>query len=62
MEPEKQPLLANGSETLFLGNGRETDNGMTFFARQQILNKSKSPLLGNGSVNTFPRQRIRIRE
>jgi hypothetical protein len=27
VESQKQPLLANGSETtLFLGNGRETDN------------------------------------
>jgi hypothetical protein len=35
VEPEKQPLLANGSETKFVsGNGRETDNGTTSVARQ----------------------------
>jgi hypothetical protein len=33
VEPEKQPLLVNGSETKFvLGNGLETDNGMTSVA------------------------------
>jgi hypothetical protein len=53
VEPEKQPLLANGSETTFvLGNGRETDNGTTSVARQQIINKQEWTLLGNGSVNT----------
>jgi hypothetical protein len=32
VEPEKQPLLANGLET---------DNGTTSVARQQILNKQE---------------------
>jgi hypothetical protein len=34
-EPEKQPLLVNGSEKkhFFLRNGRKTDNGTTSFAR-----------------------------
>jgi hypothetical protein len=42
VEPEKQPLLANGSEQhSFLGNGRETDNGTTSVAREQILNKQE---------------------
>jgi hypothetical protein len=39
VEPEKQPLLANGSETTFLSNGAEIDNGTTSAARHQILNK-----------------------
>jgi hypothetical protein len=62
VEPEKQPLLANDSETFGLGNSRGTDNGTTSVARHQILNKNKSPLLGNGSVNAFPLQRISIPE
>jgi hypothetical protein len=37
VEPEKQPLLANGSE--FLRNGPGTNNGTMSVARQQILNK-----------------------
>jgi hypothetical protein len=42
VESEKQPLVANGSETTFvLGNGRETDRGKTSVARQQILNKQE---------------------
>jgi hypothetical protein len=39
VEPEKQPLQANGSETTFLSNGRETDNATTSAAKQKILNK-----------------------
>jgi hypothetical protein len=39
-KPEKQPLLANGSETTFVfGNGGKTINGTTFVARQQIHDK-----------------------
>jgi hypothetical protein len=42
VEPEKQPLPANGSETTFvLGNGLEIDNGTTSFATQEILNKQE---------------------
>jgi hypothetical protein len=42
LEPEKQPLLANGSETIFvLDNGCETVNGTTLVASQQILNKQE---------------------
>jgi hypothetical protein len=50
VEPEKQPLLANDCET---------EDEMTSVTRQQILNKNRRPLQGNGSVNTLPRQRIR---
>jgi hypothetical protein len=49
----------------FLGNGHEIEDGTTWVARQQIskiINKTRRPLLGNGSVNTFPRQRITIQE
>jgi hypothetical protein len=42
MEPEEQPLLANGKETAsFLGNGCEAYNGTTSVPRQQILNKQE---------------------
>jgi hypothetical protein len=42
VEPEKQPLPANGSETTsFLGNGRKTNRGITSVARQQILDKQQ---------------------
>jgi hypothetical protein len=42
VEPEKQQLLVNSSETTsFLGNGSETDNRTMSVARQQILNKQK---------------------
>jgi hypothetical protein len=42
VQPEKQPLLANDSETTFVSsNGRETDNGTTSVVRQQILNKQE---------------------
>jgi hypothetical protein len=37
VEPEKQPLLGNGSEILFLDNGCETNNGTTSVAKQHIL-------------------------
>jgi hypothetical protein len=46
----------------FLGNGRETNNATTSVSRQQILNRNRRPLLGNGFVDTFPRQRICIWE
>jgi hypothetical protein len=39
-EPEKEPLLAKGSEK-FLGNGSETNNGTTSVARQQITNNQQ---------------------
>jgi hypothetical protein len=39
----------------------DTDNETTFAARQQIF-KNRWPLLGNGSVNTFPWQRIRMQQ
>jgi hypothetical protein len=46
VEPDKQPLLANGSE-------------ITSAARQQILNSEYTqPLLGNAFTNTFPRKRL----
>jgi hypothetical protein len=41
VEPEKQPLLANSSETTFLGSGRKTNSGTMSVARQQILNKQE---------------------
>jgi hypothetical protein len=44
---------------MFLGNGRETDNGTTSVARQQIVNgKNRWPLLENGSAHTFPKKRL----
>jgi hypothetical protein len=57
-EAEKQPLQANGFET-------------TFISRQTAAKQTteRRPLLGSrflisrkGSVNTFPRQRIPMRE
>jgi hypothetical protein len=40
VEPEKQSLLTKASDQhSFLGNGSETEKGMTFVSRQQILNK-----------------------
>jgi hypothetical protein len=43
----------------FLSNGRETDNGKSPDAMQQILNKpKKTVVVGNFCVNTFPLQRI----
>jgi hypothetical protein len=42
VEPEKPPLLVNGSETTFVSfNVRETDNGTTPVAGQQILHKQE---------------------
>jgi hypothetical protein len=42
VKPEKQPLLANGSEKhSFLDNGHKTNNRTTPAARQQILNKQQ---------------------
>jgi hypothetical protein len=42
VEQEKQPLLANGSETKFvLDNDRKTDKGKMSVARQQILNNEE---------------------
>jgi hypothetical protein len=47
--PEKQPLLANGSETTFVSTqiGRETNNGITSVSRQ-ILDKRKLTQRKNG--------------
>jgi hypothetical protein len=47
----------------FLHSDRETNNETTFAARQQILIiKNQRPLLENFSVNTLPRQRIRMQQ
>jgi hypothetical protein len=43
-----------------LGSDLETDKETTFTARQQIFYENRRRVLGNGSVNTFPRQRIRM--
>jgi hypothetical protein len=43
----------------FQGSDRKTNKETTLDARQHILiGKNRLPLLGNGSINTFPRQRI----
>jgi hypothetical protein len=39
VETEKQPLLANDSETTFVSRQRTRNNGMTSVGRRQILNK-----------------------
>jgi hypothetical protein len=39
VKPEKQPLLANGSETTFVSRQRPRNNGTKSVARQQILCK-----------------------
>jgi hypothetical protein len=40
VNPGKEPLLENGSETTIVSrNRRETDSETTSFAKQQILNK-----------------------
>jgi hypothetical protein len=57
VEPQQQPLLVNDSETTFISShGRETDDGTTSVATQKIVNRQ--PLLGNGLINKFQRQRI----
>jgi hypothetical protein len=38
--PEKQPLLANGSETTFVSRHRQQENNRTPVARQQVLNNA----------------------
>jgi hypothetical protein len=39
-EPEKQPLLENGSETAFVSRQMPRNNGTTPVARQQIVNNA----------------------
>jgi hypothetical protein len=42
VEPEKQPLLENGSETTLISRQRPpTDKGTTSVTRQQIRNKQE---------------------
>jgi hypothetical protein len=41
VEQEKQPLLANGSETTFVSRQRPRNKGTTYVARQQILNEQE---------------------
>jgi hypothetical protein len=41
VEPEKQPLLGNGSETALISRQRPRNRGITFVARQHILNKQE---------------------
>lgn len=46
-----------------LDSDHETNNERTVGARYQILiSKNRRPLLGNGSIDTFPLQRIRMQE
>jgi hypothetical protein len=58
--PEIQPLLENGSETIFVPRQRNKTRHPLLCSRFLISNRR--PLLGNDSVNTFPLQRIRIQE
>jgi hypothetical protein len=41
VESEKQPLLANDSETTFISRQRPRNKGTTSVAGQQILNKQE---------------------
>jgi hypothetical protein len=41
VESEKQPLLANGSETTFVSRQWPRNKGTTSIASQQILNKNR---------------------
>jgi hypothetical protein len=49
------PLLGNGCETNYKTNSR-------FCAMTPRLADIPGPFLGNGSVNTFSRQRIRMEQ
>jgi hypothetical protein len=42
VEPEKQSLLANGSETIFVSRQLQWNNGTTSVAKRQILNEQES--------------------
>jgi hypothetical protein len=39
VEPEKQPLLVNDSETTSVSRQQQRNNGATSVARKQIINK-----------------------
>jgi hypothetical protein len=60
VEPEKQPLLANGSETTFVSRQRprNTTERRPLLGSRLLISSNSRPLLGNGSVNTFPRKRL----
>jgi hypothetical protein len=62
VEPEKQPLLVNGSETTFVYKQRPryTMERRPLLGSRFLISKNRRQLLVNGSVNTFTRQRIRI--
>jgi hypothetical protein len=65
VEPEKQPLLAKDSETniRFQATAANmTTEGRPLLGSRFLISKNRQPLLGNDSINTFPRQRTRIRE
>jgi hypothetical protein len=64
VEPEKQPLLANGSVTIFVSRQRprKRTERRPFIDSRFFISKNRWPTLGSGSVNTFPLQRIRIRK
>jgi hypothetical protein len=42
--------------------GEQTTEQCPLLGSRFLISKNRRPLLGNGSVNTSPRQRIRIRE
>jgi hypothetical protein len=64
VEPEKQPLLGKGSATTFVSRQRPRNTK----ARRPLLSsrllkcKNRRSLLGDGSVNKFLRQRIRMQK
>jgi hypothetical protein len=53
---------AVANERSFLGNGRETTERRSFLGSRFSVCKKRQTLLGNGLVNTFPRQQIRIQQ
>jgi hypothetical protein len=54
VESEKEPLQANGHE--------QTTEQRRLLDIKFLINKNRRPLLGNGSVNRFPRQRIHMQQ
>jgi hypothetical protein len=53
VEPEKQPLLPNGSEIFVSRQRKQTRERRPFIVSRFLIRKNRLPLLGNGLVNTF---------
>jgi hypothetical protein len=63
VEPEKQPLLANGSETTFVSRQRPLNNETTSAARQKILNKQEQKVAARERLGKhIPAEKVSIRE